>query len=1483
MRYRNIVTNTTELLASYDSRTVNIIGTKKIFDKYCAIYGNGRVIYEENGVTHVLHIDTEFASSFGFVKHDTMFLIYKCVDGELSIYNIGNNHIKQYVLPNKTYHVLPNSVSLVNDTIYCIVGQAEIASDAVIYIDKSNNEYFKFTKNDKTYAIMGITSLHNSSNLDSNIVNNQKRMIVKHSDLGNYDIYNYDVSAEGFIVLHMRDGTVAKIVNGVMVNIIDRLSYYPQQFVSAKNPAGNDNQTFIVSNKMINSAPYARQRYKHLESPRNFTNNFMSTYPRYNYDSDDNIVCVEYNENDKFLTMYKSGDYLKSFESLCAITPRLVEDSIGWNEVIYDPITATDEFNNEFITFSKDGKVACAGLLDNGVVIMSEGKVSFINKAIGFPTNSVCKSAVFGDDGYLYITLMGKGSILRNAYKGDYSKFVDLLSRSFDAKDSLLDTNTVVSRVVCNRNNVWFIYAGSHTALDGTGVLNRGIYKHDSSIGSTKLVTSFDDIIADGGDINLISLNIFCVDNDIMVSTPSHLLIYREMSNTYSKFGSGVLYSNIVGYKSRYVGVDDTGSIHVFSTYRYGALRFNSFKLVDDSRGRNMSLSQVKNFKPYISNVISVKDISISAILTCDDTISILVANVTNDGEIPILRDISIPAVITKDSKIVLEMIDTVTCKVCIKDTKYKSDTCCWVFNPFDKNFEVKSIDYIPSIYNYVNYFNPKLISKSLSTTDVFVNEGIISGDVTISDFGATITDYALGDKFTKSLVGYNKTDYADRVSNETISVSEVVTLKPNHTIVQPIGFGRDDCRIYISRDGAGVYHLINEYTTTGRDIVDIELTPNKFDTLGTPFPGASVFNLIDEWVIGEFNNSVVGLKYVDQVSKVVSKLIIINPKLELIISNPGISFQPNTTYHDLFLFDTNLSEPCFYHKHFGGKVLKFSEYSLDVVDIFGRDVSMSRLQYEPNKYVYDAKIVSIFDPAHTMVDFKRHFTGDVNFERRFALSCRDNYDKLSYERIIEFASAHRNTPITMQYDNDRYFILRTPSIESQYHASLASISSTKFDDYAKNPTIYFYVEVDKTSCDMVDCDGGVANLFMSTLHIFGGNLTDRKRLTHVIDYEDEYTIVYKCTVNSAFVLGWKPGSTYSFTSYINDESARSINIRFRYWSHTIEPNVVSRTSDINTSLTCENSTGMESTGVNHCCMGKIIYDDPRNLTPGKNSTFDYTGRNGYRIIVTPDPKVWRLYDKFEFMRLSTKNNGEVSVVGQLISLGVSTYTFTYAVYKNLTKIYTSNAITVSNDAQFTVGMDVNSTEVSVYLYTGFILQKETTVSIDIYSEPYHFEVLNKFYGDIYNIIMIEDGNFKQTVFRRESAFVGDNVFGNVVAFNRDYKTGNLIAFISPTSGGVFKGRGLLKTVVGSNKFETVADIEDDLQFGDIGYSENLAFKLLCVKSSSGYNVHHTINIFTRKHPEIDKVYETGYLLDVNNVIIDDCDGNGIETCAVEI
>lgn len=1485
---RQIIGNTTELLKDFDSRSLKIIDKLQNGDKFCTIYDNGRVVYDNlsANTTYVIHIDVSDASSFGFVRNDESFKVYKCCGGLITIYDIETKDRKEYILPNRNFHVEPNTVSIKNSIVYTIVGISAIANDPSLYNDIRNNEYSSFVNNGETYIIRE-TCLYNTSFVDGDITNNQIKMLVKNVYFGKYEISDYTVSDDNRIsvITKSLSGTILSVdKNGSISSIFTGYKYNPQVLLSNIIESTGS----VLLPKIINN--YENLKFRDLSSI--YDKKFLHENNRikFAYDEDDNIVIIDHNMSIDNMSISTTDDMFNTINSVKGITP--VTRYISSDARIFPPNQSVS--NDKLSQVSSDGKSVVIANGHFGAFVIRDGIVSTIANCIGFPAGYEVNSGIFGDDGFLYLSLVNKGYILRNTYKGDFTHFTDIVTSSYSCEDANLDTNTLVSNIIPVKNGIWFTICGSHNlTMPNRTISNSGTYHFNSETAMlTKVETipnisiAFDKIVFMSYADNLIFVHVIGNTNTVRYYDPISLTKLGEFNTAYKLV-------KIVGYKGYFVGVDKNGTIVSFSIFEsvFTLLKvFNVYSYSNPNDNIKYNLSQVVNKKPYISDMISNGDKTIIAMFTSEDTIKIGIQSI--DGY-NYTQNICVPVTITKNTKLRLSNNGSKV-NLEVLDHKHIGIFCSWDFD-ISKDIPVFTYNALPS---YVGNNEFKVISKSTSISDVIINEGSITGDNCSSDFGA-FQCKLFGNQYKKSTInhicqddsnGGNSEMYYNRRTLEESRVVNNINLKPGYTFVLSCGYGKCDCKVYIAKDSNGNLRFINEYVTNNKDIVDIGLdNVSNIGLLGSPWPGSTVFNNVNYWIVGEFNNCAVGFVFRTG-TKVISKIVYLGVKSQFVIDvDIETLYYPNNG-NCILAFDDVHGECKLVNTDNYNYFLKINSEGFRLIDVFERELSFKPVSYffnpnpnnEPNMFNI---VTTIYDKDYK-VDFSKYFVTKTNF--------RDNdYDgKLKQRSIIDLFDYIDNRQLLNLYkqgspvysvEDDNYIINTT----SQYlnPIMLATFTPSKFGDVVvSSDNVRIFVNIDKEAFDC-KINPSIMDIFTNGFYIGESfDSTVKINLTKVNGSDHIYSGIVQLNSN-----------VNSLTIFVNHTIFNtSVNVKFKLYSSAIFHGTVARTP-INPSSICIDSNQYARLSDEYGCskndkvVGPSIGLIPTDVNCRNVLIFPPVTKRGLYMKLSPSYPMWLAYDNFSFFKF-----GNLEIVGQLVDIvesgGSNIIVFGYYI-NGILQGYSSEYTIVNHltDINLSFGLYYISETVSecTFHYNGEIIFEN--INIDTNDNYDKIEILNRYYGDISNMSYVDGSNVP--LYDQSFVHIGNNAFGEVTSYVRDYKSGRMKAIVSPSSTGIWRDKGLLCFMINETSIdlvETIPNVQNDLFVREVGYSENSAFKLITVvkpvkKDLTGYEPI-TYNIFKRTVKEYVPTYSFDILSSVSGEVIEKVsDGVEIETTEFKI
>lgn len=1425
------------LLKSFDSSNVDIVDRSVKDDKKCTLYSNGKVIFIQNTIQKILHIDLSLCTSFGFVYSlDNEIRIYTCSKGIVYIYLIEKNDILKISLQNSTYHVKNNSVKYFDDTYYLISGvQVEISSKTII--DKiKRKEIETIYINDTEYAIINSTLVYSTSvNADS--FYNTGRSFVNYPLIGNYNVFDYSINSDK-IILMCRDGNVVYLVNNNLMKSF-QLSYYPNLDIKMTNPLLSAKISDYSTLKMTDNPVDINSKNKDLKM--RFFTNCPDGSIRYCDIFEDNTAIIHYSNNE-----FNSNK-----------TP-IVISNVSCD---YDDTT----FNNpDRVSFSSDGSKVIIVRGKNGLIFVDDKSYRYICKDYGFRENCEVTSAIFADDGFLYIALKNKGYVLRNVTKNQYVNFFDIVTSSMTVEDGRLDINTRVSNIVSTENGIFFYCQGSHELESDPGVyiVNSGFYYYNST--NTKLVK-----------IETLDLN-FTISNRRLFSVNEYILIH-ENDFIISKM-------NIFDFTKEYLILDQISGCKVWDIFEYNQniifhisspIDINNYSSSIISYSDNMIKKTIQlgvvnsqtniaelnidnNFLPFISFCQIYNNTSI-IIFKNNNSIITLYSIDNNSGDY-IKRIIDIPILLSNNSKIIVDNFDKyIDFRLSSSINKCENDMF-WRY--YIEDNVLKEINN-KSFYNYEKEIDDLIICKSLSTTNLSVSEGFISGNNCLSDFGAFNVRYnpdtlkSTRSFYTTSQINSAVDLYFDRITNEQVQIQSICKIKENYTFIMPIGIGRDDCKVYLAFDPTGAIRCIWEYSTNNNDIVDIFVKGSSsnindisgFEFLGEATPGSTKFNNVDRWYIGDINNSVVGFIFARDINDVKTKfietIIFIGVKIKYI-------FQPTELINVeipnfVQILDDTQSVFKMYCQEFGQKYISVKNGECIFVDIFSRQ--------NPELFI-NKKITTILD---------KNF--DINSDFYFKSKSSINNNSIAYihDTLLPIIQPNKrliNDNIEIVSDDDDYYICSM--IKSNVSTKIDFLNFNIEDDGVSDVVIY--IEFDPSYGNIKD------NSIIKSL-LFGIKFSYKIGLT---DHYDQINFIKDSNNDNIYYANLNMASKdYSSCKIcLDSQNVNTNNTRFRIWSNTIFDDIISRNS-IGPSASCQDVDILLDTPVEGYFYNSIRVVKNDSLIPKtiNKNILQYKDNSLLQMKLLPNYNGWMICDIFDILSIDI-----YTLSLQISSLSSNSMDVNCKIYGSSIP---ESSFTLDKDIpiNFKVKFENNTISIKLIQDTNEIIICTDLILTNIIED---YSILDFFFGEIQNISLVEDVLDYSSI--DEIVEIGDNVFGQVVSMIRDYETGVLHALVSPSSLGIIKNKGILEYEILENSCNFVRyqtdKIFNDLKYGEFGFCENSVFILLCIKNKN----NDFINIFKRKIKvqTIDE-FESDYIVGIDNSYIVDLNGNKIKTCETKI
>ena len=1116
-------------------------------------------------------------------------------------------------------------------------------------------------------------------------------------------------------------------------------------------------------------------------------------------------------------------------------------------ESLYNSLddTPVSTFNfPDIVSFSSNGEVVTIARGSDGLIFIKDNIPIYISNNMGFRDNSEVTSAILGDDGFLYIALKHRGYVLRNVNKGNYTTFTDVVTSCMKVNDGILDKDTKVSNIVSTDNGIWFSCYGYHETFNGNIINDSGLYHYKSSDSTLTKIEEYP------VDINHDHVRLIYTNNKVIVRKPDSGIdcynpyTFSKEENYLENLTSGTILWNMVEYKDDMIAYlsEPNGEV-----YTNKLLSKNDFKFLDNITSEddilvfaetlplpNISSSVIYDFNTVICKITSFN------ILT--------VVNIHKDNKIEMVS-VNLPFNLDLSSKLNLVRYENHV-EIKIDNSKNSYDKLIKYKYFYRRNIIEEAIDDKVGI---IDFNKEKIISKSLSKTNIRVSESFISGDNCISDFEATnIRHNEKVFRATKSFLAYhnnmsNIDTYVDRLTNYEVNINDMVNVKTGYFMIMPLGIGRDDCRIYLAHDHNNNIRLIQEYVSNNRDIVDINILNNETpdnniinpELLGEPSPGSTIFSNVDYWYIGDINNNVVGIRYRRDGNGIklpyIDKLIYLGVRNKYIVEHSILD--DIEISEDIQIIDDNLSSFIIYDEKFKSFYISISLEECNIVDIFSRDDEMLNFKND---------IKTIFNHEYPDVSFNEFFKSNPNFIKiNNHLSCRKNNDIMLY---IDPDKPISDNGLSIRKDGDMTYIVNSifteVSVEDLIEFSIID------SDYSDIDSIVLYIEIIEDYGDVKYLDKPyiLDNLVL---------LNSDKSIYHLTWEKDPYqNNVYVCFLEDVQSLNLYLDK---FTIYMTNMNVHTHNTKFRFWSNGMYHNIIER-DDIGPEECTNAFTGLYS-----------IYK--RNFfnsfgNPGEFSLYHKNtisnNKDKFLLIMDliPEKEDWYIYDIFEIFSM-----GDFKILAQAanetkINISIEGVEFTPI---SIDKTDVIGFKIAFNDGSFLVSIR-NIDDSYTEIYNG-----SETVEV----ENYNFDILNYYFGDIINITLIDSIDEYYEYFKN---YVGDNVYGKLISIIRDYRSGKAIALISPRSTGHYNNKGILKYELGHTYSSFSGYITkypfNNLNYGDIGFSENSAFTLIVVLNEEG----RIINIFERRSGIEEIKMDTKFLASVDGKHIVDQYHNKIKT-----
>lgn len=1433
--------NSYGLLSSFDSDNVKIIDRFIDKDKSCYIYSNGRVLYKNNKNEKVIHLDTLYCTSIGFVKSDDNIIrIYTCILGVVCIYLIEENDVITINLPSKLYHIRNNCVKFFNNTYYTIAGvQTKIDNDEI----KTGVENFSIetiTLNDIKYAITNnglfMSTVVETSGAENNVGRNFSYLTL----LSKYDIIDFDINSS-IVMAICRNGAI--LYNDSLTTIINTGSVYctydPSISVRVPDPYLSINISDTTSFKLVD---------EYYDMTTNLKKRKMTFFT---YCPDGSTRTCDIFEDDSAIIHYSNGDKFVNKKPIFLNNVSFASD--------YQVEDST--FNNpERVTFSKDGSRVVISRGKYGLVYVDEDSYRYIFRDIGFKSESEVKSGIFADDGFLYIALRGRGYVLRNSFKDKYHSFFDIVATSMIINDGQLDENTNVSNIVSIDDEIMFYCSGKHATIDNPNIYfsNCGLYHYNSKYTKLTEVETFSDTF----EINY--RRVFSANKEFIIHEENFVLakINREtFAKTYMNYSqiSNCRVWKVIFNRDRYIfsiattidGTIFTNNIMSFN----GTTLENTLQLsISDSTKSIPEMSKVETFLPYIT---ACKAFKLYSVVFCRDSFrTMVIYSIDLLGNVN-RKNITFPFNVSIESNIVVKGFDKYIEFFIDKLPNFFENRIIWRYYPEQNKLEELCL-------NEQNYFEPlindTIICKSLSKTNIRVSEGFIVGDNCVSDFGCSNTRFnnftEIGTRsfISEIVLSSPVPKYIDRISGVETSISSICSLKPNYLFLSPLGISRDDCKVYLAYDNVGDVRCIWEYSTNNNDIVDIFIyseTPNVnnitgYNLLGTPSPGSSAFNNVDKWFIGEINNSVVGvifkrdggnnkLEYIDTI-------IYIGVKDKYIIKPTGLDNVkiPSFFFH---VFDDTLTDFKIYCKKFGQKYISINKTTTNIVDIFSRS---NPVNYISRDYV---TIISEYND----INHERYFENkssivDVNGIKQVRYISNPLVPYLQpYER---FSSSVLN----VHRDSDDYYICSMVKSSTFEKTKLCYLDFSSFQGINK---IVLFLDFDKKFGNLKDDNINIHAVYSFSFSSDNGVTTIP--IEFIQDPNNDFGF-YSVIDVSTFDLE-------QCFIFITNKDCSTNTSRFRIFATVVDDVNIVRTPIGPAS--CSNFNGIMNTPL----YGYSFNNKNLTYSPGliprtvNKNILSFLNNSMIEFKITPESNGWLACDVFELF----------SIDNLILKLQIASVNGSSTLVNCKLENSILPALSFTYDINFPIGCKIKRVDdkISIKLIQSNLILAEFS-DISIQTSVVKCSLFDFYFGDINYLSTVDDVINYST--NNIVQYLSDNVYGNVASLIRDYESGLLKAIVSPSSAGTMKDSGILEfslsdtASVLNKKWST--KIVNDLEFGEIGIAENSAFSIIAYKNKN----NDYVNIFKRKTVESFENLETAYLKSISNDNIVNMDGNKIIT-----
>jgi len=1410
----------TQLLDSHISNDVKILDTI-ITDSYSSIiYENGLVNYTDGDVSVSKSFDMVDGIVIGFVKSDDGILrIFYQHDNYLDIVRMYDGDKTTLTLPSLGQFVKKNCVCFDGYEFYCLLGDS-------ILVDYSSNQ---------TYNRHGY-----------NYIVNEYRLYKTDSSSSSYksDSYRYFVRDE----LHKSLKLIALYIdNG---NIITVSAIY---FMYMNGIQLSDSLMSVGFEKSV-LFNLVREGFRSGIMSRNMNvnisdSNFLVYYSgcRDNLIVD-NVIGLSFKPGGGFKVVLNIKN--PSTNDIC-----IIYDSDNLYDIKNPTVIPYIDEETCKINFSNDGENVVI-VNNNGTIYLIEkgGILTTINDRIsGFISGTFIHDAIYGDDGFLYISLKNKGYIVKNIYKGNYNIFKDLFDR-YDVQDFQNDINTVASNVASDGNKVYFSCSGYHDIEYSTLTSRkRGLFEYDSSTDTLKVINI--DLISDRvyshGNYLLVEsfveqtstafivleknkpttmcrrlkLNLSANYVSISPTLISTTGAYYELRNSHvpslvGTMGIKTIMTNSNGITIFYYA----GSLFEFTiSSNYSSVETpNMYAIQNNDASRKTILCQSKDAKGFVGDFCKLGNKVFTASLLSEFTILIKQC----DNDVAPIRTLVIP-----DYKNIVN----------IKLSAYNNNLILVINNDLDNfytlDFDLNilkntKLDISPLLYN-------TNVSRSVSKSNVIINESCISGDNSITDFGGSVVFE--NDKCHRSTLSFivtrnddfiqHRTDnYIDRITNSQFNASN-----PNF-----IGFGKEDCLIEYARID-GIPHICQKYVTNNRDIVKIPFALN----IGTPSPGDDQYHLVHKWFVCENHNSIVGVifnKVNGLVVNTVSKFIYLNNKVQFMVDAGGISLDK-----DILFFESGINHKTpsdnicyFYSESYGPLVGMIESSGISFLNIFDGTIHNNSGIHNTLKVAYSKRF-----GINNLHRYMKSAPGCVEGER--GLIFRDKIGVTPYNGLVLPGENIESTSVNVfpvdgevgifnyvsniSMDNSSYSIgtdMGIPLLKLDYdkiNFCRYLVLNIEPHDNGEDlghflRSLYLYIETSLNS-------GGVqeVKVDLSSYSLYGidnDKFTNSK--TAIIDIGS--------IVDDALNIG-DTITNLHVISVFDATSGIPFNCKLAITHSIIE-------RDITETVPMAIDHPIVLNGYNR-------HHNSYNELPITHINYETSGKYLKRII-DMDLTSSRLFFKLEFSMSMIHKNFRATLIEF----------YGFKIDALITSSGNLSLITDINNGDFSESYDINpswnyeigSTEFLTLIVSynkdtlryDVVLKNSTGVELLrfhggvngelVHSKTHSVSIFNKFFGIVTNISFSDDKDLDLFIFEAMGVVNSDD--GKILSFIRDFDKDNLKALVGTYDGDIVSyeiNRDFTKLIAGRlNKIKYFG-----IDYGDVGYSENTSFKLLTVKRGGSF------------------------------------------------